>query len=207
MVAPYKRTQSPRPYYRHAVFGDSLLVQEATQELNSPGETQTNSLGLGSPYWTYPEASQEYAVIALDYLGLPKDRNPSPFGTIAEMVVFGMLLDGGFYHYIGDEPSNGSFVFQSYELGGRQPGGAVVDFVVFHGNSEIAIRVQSIFHSPKSPFGNGAGELRELEQRNRLLTAGFERVVGVNEPPSFVIENGPNEAVRQEYSRILGHIA
>lgn len=207
MVAPFKRVQTPRPLYRHRVFATTPKVPEATQDIAQHAQ-QRDRFGLGPAYFTYPDKSREYAARALDFLGLPKGVHPRPFATIAELVVFGMLLSAGFHHYVGPEPGGGTFVFQSYELGGRQPGGAVVDFVLFHRGAEIGIRVQSIFHSPASPFGNGAGDLREMEQSNRLLGAGFERIVSVNEPQrGFPIENGPNELVRRELDRILGRYA
>lgn len=203
MVTPYR---VPRPHYRHRQAEGKPQFPDPRSSINRE-DAQTDSYGLGPPYATYPDRSRYYAAIAVKYFGLSPLVSPRPFATIAELVVFGMLLDAGFYHYIGPEPAEGTFVFQSYELGGRQPGGAVVDFVLFH-YGQIGIRVQSIFHSPQSPFGNGAGDLREREQELRLLGRGFDRIVDVNEPErGYPIENGPDELVDQELQRILGRYA
>lgn len=203
MIQPIR---PPRPYYRHKKANGNTDFPGLSRDIPSI-ESLTDSYGLGPGYQTYPDRSRFYIAMAVRYLGLNPMVSPRPFATIAELVVFGMLLYAGFHHYVGPEPTDGTFIFQSYELGGRQPGGAVLDFVVFH-NGQVGIRVQSVFHSDQSPFGNGAGDLREREQELRLLGQGFVRIVDVNQPVrGYPLENGPNEAVDQELDRILGRYA
>lgn len=203
MVAPYKPPQRQRPFYKHRVFSRTPKVPVGFREVPTP-QPLTDQYGLSiTVFGHYPAASRRAIAIGLKHFGLPLDRNPSPFATAAEMVMMGLFLDAGLTHYVGNDPAEGTFVFQSYELGGRQPGGAVVDFVVFRGGT-IGVRVQSIFHAANSPFANGAGGFRERFQEIRLLGSGFRAVIDVNEPGrGYPLEQGPDSEVRYELVRVL----
>lgn len=61
----------------------------------------------------------------------------APGGSKPERMVFGWLLRHKFI-----------FEFQVSVLGGRAPGGAVIDFVIYDKVPAIALRVQSFWHAP-----------------------------------------------------------
>lgn len=171
-------------------------------------EPARDEFGLNNEvFGRYPKACRRYVAIALRHFGLPFDVTPKGFATIPELVMVGMLLDRGFQSQTIN--SNRSFNFQSHELGGRQPGGAVVDVAVYYGGEAIAVRVQSAFHGLDFPFGTGGAKFEEDQrQRARLWSHGlFDRVVDVNRPEDGgPLENGSEALLNREFDRVLGRL-
>jgi len=80
----------------------------------------------------------------------------SPEGTTPERMVFGWLRLHGFL-----------FTYQEAVLGGRVPGGAVVDFVVYDKYPPIAIRIMSYWHK------SAQAQINDAIQQEMLLDLGF----------------------------------
>lgn len=170
----------------------------------------TDEFGLTNTiYNKFPKATRYYVSVALTALNLPTDIPPQAqgFGTIPELCIYGGLLERGYKRSSNgfvDAPGR-SFIFQSRLLGGRVPGGAVADFVVFTAGVTIAVRVESIFHSVGQPFGSGGVKIEEdYLQRLRLESAGFiDMVIDVNRASTgFCLENGPDVLVEDDFRRI-----
>lgn len=161
---------------------------------------------LWTIYRNFPRIIREYVAYALEHIsGASKSVSPSQagYGTVPELVVYGGLLKRG---YDPQVTRSKGFYFQSSMLGGRVPGGAVVDFLVIVGSGErVGVRVQSKFHALQDPFGLGTQKVYADEaQRLRLLTnRTITRLVDVNLPPLRALENGPEAAVYREFERIL----
>lgn len=163
-----------------------------------------------SLYGRFPLAIRRYVNLTIERLGISKDQPPQNvgFGTVPELVFYGMLLEAGFtptQRGFLDQTAR-SFIFQSQLLGGRQPGGAVADFVVFRGDRTIAVRVQSVFHAERNPFGSGGAKAEEdRNQRIRLESAGFiHAVVDVNrERDGYPLEHGPLVLMKEDRRRVL----
>ena len=196
-----------RPYPLRRVRGFSRRpagLTRAVDRLQQP-EQETDEYGLKwTLYRNYPKRSRYYVSIALAYLRKPRDKSPITLGigTIPELVVFGGLLRRD---YTFNGLTQGSFYFQSEQLGGREvPGGAVVDFLVWIGGEKVGVRVQGKYHALDNPFYVGREKVEEDElQRTKLLArAGFTRLVDVNEAPRYALEKGPDAAVEQEFRRI-----
>ena len=81
----------------------------------------------------------------------------APEGTAPERLLFGWLKRHGFL-----------FQFQQPVLGGRAPGGAVIDFVLFDKFPNIALRIMSYWHD--SPEAKWADDI----QRANLEELGLE---------------------------------
>lgn len=150
-----------------------------------------------------PPRSLEYLREAYEYFKLDPRVPPThqEWGTIPEMVVMGGLIERNFEY--GQHFGRG-FDFQSELLGGRNlPGGAVVDVVVYHNARVVGVRVQSVFHGLRSPFGGGGAKVEEdINQRIRLETRGsLDGVVDVN--ANQELELGPDPLVDREFERIL----
>lgn len=176
-----------------------------------PGKPLRDEFGLAfSIYGSYPREQRRLVAKFLRKVGGSFDTRPPLGATIAEGVMFGLLLDNGYEWSNAPLLNEHQFRFQSYELGGRQPGGSVTDFYVISNNERIAVRVQSAFHALISPFGTG-GQVNAVDLRRKLelLASVFiDRVADINEPPELVLEksNSP-ERLRQELFRVLGYAA
>jgi hypothetical protein len=182
-------------------------------------ETGNDEFGFSlSVFGRFPRIIRYYLSIAYDYANLDKRQTPSQqglvggdrgvAGTVPEMVFFGMLLDAGFRisqsGFFGKTPR--SFLFQSRLLGGRVPGGAVSDFVVFINGRTIAVRIHSVFHEERNPFGSGGAKSEEdKRQRIKLRSAGYlDNVVDVNRASDGLpLENGPAALVRNDLRRVM----
>jgi hypothetical protein len=83
------------------------------------------------------------------------------------------------------------FNFQVSVIGGRAPGGAVLDFVVLTGARLIAIRVQSYWHTMSSAQMNDDIQLAKLTELGYTVVDLWEQdiltVEGVNEKMNWVI--------------------
>ena len=168
-----------------------------------------DQFGLGKWAARFPPEVRRLLVIALRSTGGSLDHPTSPvgYGTVPELVILGGLLERGFTSsrsgFIGH--SVHSFIFQSKLLGGRKPGGAVADFIVFNQHRTIAVRVDSIYHNPESPFGGAAATERDLVQAARLIGEPFiDRVVDVNRrEDGYPLEHGPGMLIRRDFERIM----
>jgi len=80
----------------------------------------------------------------------------APAGTAPERMLFGWLVTHGI-----------SFTFQEPVLGGRVPGGAIIDFVIYEVEPPLAIRVQSYWHT------SGESMLHDEVQAGVLMDLGF----------------------------------
>lgn len=176
------------------------------EQLSVTPETDEFGLSLAI-YGEYPREQRRLAAKMISELGGNKRARPPAGATIAEAVFFGLLLEAGF-QWTNDVTVGASrFRFQSYELGGRQPGGSVTDFYINHNGTRIAVRVQSVYHSLVDPFGGGGQiQARELRLKQELLASRYiDEVRDVNEPPERVLETSNNTArVRRELDRALG---
>ena len=161
-------------------------------------------------YERFPYAVRYYVNEVLEYLGMAKDEPPQGqgFGTIPELVFYGLLLEVGWtptrFGFLDRAPKR--FIFQSRLLGGRQPGGAVADFVLFTGGRTNAVRISSVYHSEDNPVGSGGAKTEGgRRQRSRLRSAGFlDNVVDVNRPGDrHPLENGPLALMKQDRQRAL----
>lgn len=164
---------------------------------------------LLSVYGEYPDPARRLISIALRELGLSRD-NPPGYGSIAEIVVFGLLMDHGVEYRQGVLGGANNFTFQSYELGGRNPGGSVVDFMVYLRGERIACRVQSVFHDLVNPFGLGG----QVTQRDANLALALkasvfiDRIIDVNRSPQRVLETSGNvQDYEREFLRIRGVVS
>lgn len=210
MVTTISRPSLPR---LPKLPGGIPAVDLATLE-EAPASGQiVDEFGLAlSIYERFPREQRRLIAKAFSEVGGDKRGKPPLGATIVEWIVFGLLLDHNFSYRQGQVGGARSFTFQSYELGGRQPGGSVVDFMVYHNaihGRGIAVRVQSVFHDLRNPFGGG-GQVQQVEARlKRQLMATFfvDRVVDVNRPPERVLETSPSSVrVHQEMWRILGYM-
>lgn len=156
-------------------------------------------------YRYYPKLSRQYIATAIEHVGGDKLTPPiqQGIGTAPELVIIGGLLERDF-DFQGIR-GNRSFYFQSEELGGRRPGGAVVDVMVYIGGEKIGVRVQSRWHALNEPFFQGRAKVEEdKRQLLRLLSnAQIDRIVDVNQPPQLVLETGPDALVLREFDRII----
>ena len=81
----------------------------------------------------------------------------APEGTAPERLLFGWLKRHGFM-----------FSFQQPVMGGRSPGGAVVDFIIYDKYPPIALRVMSYWHTSL------AAQWHDELQRERLIEVGYQ---------------------------------
>lgn len=172
---------------------------------------QVDRYGLAlNLYGRFPLSVRHFCNIALEYLRIPKDVPPQQvgFGTVPELVFYGLLLDAGYRParngFLGR--STRSFLFQSRLLGGRVPGGAVSDFVVFTARRSVAVRVQSVFHDERNPFGSGGAKSEEdRRQRIRLVSTNYiSAVVDVNRPDDGLpLEQGPWVRITNDLRRVV----
>lgn len=170
-------------------------------------EPAVDAFGLSvAIYGNFPREQRRLIAKMISEVGGSKRARPPLAATVAEAIFFGLLLDNGFKHRPGVVAGSRHFIFQSYELGGRQPGGAVVDFMVYHNGVRKAVRVQSAFHDLRDPFGAG-GQVQAVEARlkEQLLSSFFiDEVIDVNEPPERVLEtSGDPVRVKSELDRVL----
>lgn len=209
MVETVARPSLPRlPALPGGRRDPALLDTQGPAKIESP----VDEFGLArSIYERFPREQRRLISLAFAEVGGNKRGRP-PFGaTVVEFIMFGLLLDHGFAYRQGVIGGSRSFTFQSYELGGRQPGGAVVDFMVYHNalhGRGIAVRVQSVFHDLRDPFGGG-GQVNVIEARLRQQLLGtfyVDRVVDVNVPPERVLETTTSpERLHREMLRVLGY--
>lgn len=176
-------------------------------DLGDP-EPLVDEFGLSwALYGEYPREQRRLISKFLAEVGGNRRAAPPLGATKAEAVMFGLLLDGGFTWTNALTLGERQFRFQSYELGGRQPGGAVTDFYVITNGERVAVRVQSAFHSLVSPFGTG-GQVNavDLRLKQQLLASVFiDRVTDVNQPPARVLETADDPSVvRRELLRVQG---
>lgn len=218
-----KQRPQPKPTY-----GQQLMQQVAqgyqlpklvkptapvprTTQLPIPptAEGLTDEYGLAtSVYARFPDAVRFYLNIGLEAYGLPKDKAPGliGFGTVPELCMFGLLIDNGFrlakFGFYGRNAR--SFLYQSDLLGGRMPGGAVADFVIYVNGLVIPVRVQSVFHDVNMPFGGGGRKEGEDElQRYMLNSQSFvTTTVDVNlGSMGYPLEKGNWVQVKREFRR------
>lgn len=171
----------------------------------------TDRFGLASSvYDRFPEAVRFYLAIGLKAYGLPLDKAPGivGFGTVPELCMMGLLLDAGFtaakFGFYGRTAR--SFIYQSDLLGGRVPGGAVADFVVYHNGLVIPVRVQSVFHDINMPFGGGGRKEGEDDLQRYLLNSQsfVTTTIDVNlGEMGYPLEQGNWAQVRRELHRVL----
>lgn len=205
MVSPLKPIRRPHRFAKARVIERRSAFRVIPMpEVEFEGAlTDTHGLSIA----VFGELSYQgrYLVAkCLDFLGMPKDRSPSGVITIPECVFFGLCLEYGLT-WDGGYGNDNSFSFQSWELGGRQPGGAVVDFVIWQSGKPVAVRVQSVFHAAGSPFSSESGPMRERDQEVRLLAEGFSRVVDVNRPEDGLpLESKDGSRIYGEMERALG---
>lgn len=171
-------------------------------------EPETDEFGLATAiYGEYPREQRRLVAVMLREVGGNKRARP-PFGaTIPEAVFFGLLIDNGFEWTTDPTVRVNQFRFQSYELGGRQPGGSVTDFYVNVNGTRVAVRVNGAFHSLNNPFGGGGQVLvREARLRTELLASRFiDRVVDVNDAPGRILETSETpHMVQRELWRVIG---
>lgn len=171
----------------------------------------TDQYGLDwEVFGRFPERSRYYGSLALKHYGLPLNQNPGngmfgSSGTFPEMIVIGMCLHHGFADGVIDGAR--SFAFQESMLGGRVPGGVVVDLMIYHGFDRIAVRVESVFHGLEHPHQIGGQKVEEdRRQAARMMGGRFiSRVVNVNRVvDGHPLENGPDYLVERDWLRILG---
>ena len=171
-----------------------------------------DEFGLAKWAARFPREVRRLLSIGLIAYGGSLDHSPDTngYGTVPELVVLGGLIELGFRSapngFIGH--SAHCFVFQSALFGGRKPGGAVADFIVFNMHRTLAVRVDSIFHSLDDPFGGARAVERDKVQGLRLLAAPFiDRVIDVNQAEDgHPLENGPEMMIRRDFLRILERI-
>lgn len=144
---------------------------------------------------------REYLALAYRFFGLNTRLSPSQqgyhiAGTLPELVFCGALLAHG---YTPGKHAHG-FIFQQALLGGRVPGGSLTDFTMFNGPRQIAVYVDSIYHSLRNPFGAGAKISQDKLLRERILSrTSIAAVVSVNkELDGFPLENGPDMLLAKE---------
>ncbi len=179
------------------------------------GQADTDEFGLDTKvFGAYCTAIRKYIAKAYEFFHLDKRVAPTHqlvtasvngSGTIPEMVTVGGLLERGFTY--GGHGTR-SFAYQSQALGGRIPGGAVVDVLVIINARHIGVRVQSIFHAPTSPFSGLAKVEEDERQRLRLLaTVQIDAVVDVNRDiDGYPLEQGPDPMVEREFDRIMERV-
>lgn len=171
-------------------------------------DPETDEFGLSvAIYGEYPREQRRLVARMLAEVGGSKRARPPLGATIPEAIMFGLLLDNGFEWTNNPTLRTNQFRFQSYELGGRQPGGSVTDFYVIVNGTRVAVRVNGAFHALNDPFGGGGQiQVREIRLRTELLASRFiDRVVDVNEAPARVLETSDNPArVQQELWRVMG---
>jgi hypothetical protein len=191
----------------------------ALPEEREPAVTGNDEYGFAlDVFGRFPRDVRYYLDIAYEYIGLNKQQTPTQqtmaqgdrgqAGTVPELVFFGLLLDNGFTYAPRGflAPTTRSFIFQSRLLGGRVPGGAVADFVVFHNRRVLAVRIHSIFHDERNPFGTGGSKSEEdRRQRIKLVSAGYiDNVVDVNRSiDGAPLENGPGHLIRNDLRRVM----
>lgn len=211
MVTTLSRPSLPQLPRVVPLPGGMASVEPPSLERITAKEPDTDEFGLSlAVYGEYPREQRRLAAKMITELGGNKRARPPAGATIAEAVFFGLLLDAGFEWTNALTVTQGKFRFQSYELGGRQPGGAVTDFYINHNGTRIAVRVQSVYHSLIDPFGGGGQiQAREIRLKAELLASRFiDFLADVNEPPERVLETSENPArVRQELDRALGYAA
>lgn len=83
----------------------------------------------------------------------------APEGTAPERLLFGWLKRHGYM-----------FTFQRPILGGRLPGGAVVDFVIYDKQPPIILRIMSYWHTSLS------AQWSDALQKDRLMELGYQVV-------------------------------
>lgn len=186
-------------------------IELPTFSVNQPGEPLVDEFGLAySIYGEYPRYQRRLVARFISHVGGNKRSRPPLGATIAEGVFFGLLLENGFTWTNSPTVASNEFRFQSYELGGRQPGGAVTDFYVIVNAERVAVRVQSAFHALVSPFGTG-GQVNavDLRLKQELLASVFiDRVVDVNRPPERVLETADDPTkVQAELLRVTGRLS
>lgn len=174
-------------------------------------ESGVDEFGLSTKlYGDFPREQRRLIAKMIRFFGAPKNARPPAAASVAEAIFFGLLLDHDFQYREGVTSGSRNFIFQSYELGGRQPGGSVVDFLVYYNHVAIAVRVQSVFHDARDPFGGG-GQVQVVEQRlkDQLKSSFFiHEVVDVNQPPARVLETAEDPAVvHREIERVMGEAA
>lgn len=205
MVASIPRPSLPRIV---PLPGGAPAVELPTFSDLSEGEAQVDEFGLAAGiYGNYPREQRRLVAIMLRTVGGDKRARPPLGATIPEAIMFGLLIDNG--HTWTNSPTifQNQFRFQSYELGGRQPGGAVTDFYLNVNGTRIACRVNGAYHDLRSPFGDGAQKkATDLRLQKTLLASRFiDTVVDVNEAPERVLETSGNPSrVYREYLRVIG---
>lgn len=164
----------------------------------------TDEFGFGPWAKETPRASRRYMAVAYEDAHLDKRFQPAVYfgvgaGTIPELVVIGWLIVNGYRR----GQRNRGYDFQDDRLGGRQlPGGAVVDVIVYRAARTIGVRVYSIYHSLRDPFGNGGVAVSvNRYQAVRLLSRGaIDTIIDVN--LNRVLEIGYDAAVELDLKRI-----
>ena len=170
--------------------------------LQVPDDT-LDQYGLGVWARDVPRQSRYYIGIAYRHFEINGQDPPSLFfgpgkGTVPELATFGWLLDHG---YAPNEWSARGFTFQVNELGGREAGGAVVDFEVRRNHRRIGVLVNSIYHQLGSPYGGGAAVAANTTQIQRLGATGrFDAIIEVN--VNQVLEFGTDTAIEADLARI-----
>lgn len=138
-------------------------------------EPETDEFGLATQFYgDYPREQRRLVAKFITEVGGSKRARPPLGATIPEGVMFGLFLDHGYEWTNAPEVRVNEFRFQSYELGGRQPGGAVTDFYVNVNGVRVAVRVNGAFHDLRDPFGSGGqNRQREIRLRTELLASRF----------------------------------
>jgi hypothetical protein len=180
--------------------------------LLKPVEPLRDEFGLLlSVYGRFPRDVRRYVAIGLKSLNLSYDEHPqvSGFGTIPEVCFYGALIERGFSvsrdGFVTSNPR--TFIYQSKVLGGRVPGGAVADFVIYEHGLITAVRVQSVYHAETNPFGSGGEKAEEdRTQEARLESQGWLTggVVDVNlSSMGNPLETGTQWAIQRDVRRAL----
>jgi hypothetical protein len=188
-------------------------------EAREPEQTGNDEFGFSlQVFGRFPRDVRYYLNVAYEDIGLNKQQTPTAqtmqygdrgqAGTVPELVFYGLLRDNGFRYLPRGffAPSTRGFVFQSRLLGGRVPGGAVADFVVFNNHRTIAVRIHSIFHDERNPFGSGGAKTEEdRRQRIKLVSTNYiDNVVDVNRSiDGAPLENGPGMLIREDLRRVM----
>lgn len=173
------------------------------------GQPLRDEYGLPPSYQNYGPEQRRLIRRAFQGAGYPVTEKPPLRATIPEWIFFGLLLDWTFEWRQGVMGGYRHFTFQSYELGGRQPGGAVVDFMVYYNGTAVAVRVHSVYHEAVSPFGDGGQKsVTDTRSRLQLMASRFiSRVVDVNSSPERALEVGSRQQVQAEIHKVLGWMA
>lgn len=192
------------PYFRRVNRFDTRKAFQPGRAGQRARVPETDQFGLSIEIFRYvSQLGREFIAAAIEDMGASKLISPAQqdIGTIPEVCVYGGLLKHG-YRPNQDWGPKG-FIFQSNQLGGRVPGGAVVDFNVYNGFEKVGVRVQGAFHAEDSSFGGGEKvEADELQRLRLLANTEIDRLVDVN--VNRELENGTSEQVAYELYRITG---